>query len=347
MTQALEGIRVLDFTEGMAGSLATMILADYGAEVIRVEKSGGDPLWSCPAYLLWNRGKKSIELDPTSPRGAAQISKLIEGSDVLIESMPPGQAARFGLGYEKASALNPSLVYFSISAFGQEGPYRNLKAYDGIVNAKSGRMRDLGGHYKDRPIYRAVNDTSFHTAMFTVQGLLAALRVAWMTGRGQYVDTSLLRGVTAPNNPFRRFEGEQLPEDRQLGQTDRDTQAVLRGELTIDRREGDPVNAIPSQLCTQCKDGRWIMHSHTQFDLFQAWIKTIGFEWIWDDPRYRGAPTSYSNDEDRIALNLLILDRMKEKTSKEWIELYRANPDCVGEVMQTTPRSPSTPSIYP
>jgi crotonobetainyl-CoA:carnitine CoA-transferase CaiB-like acyl-CoA transferase len=332
--QALDDLRVLDFTRGMAGPLATMVMADFGAEVIRVEPPGGDPLWSHPAYLLWNRGKKSIDLDLRSSGGQELLADLVKGCDVIVESFRPGQAERLGIGYERASSLNPSLVYCSISAFGQDGPYKNLKPYDGIVNAKSGRMHDQVGHYRTRPVYRGVNDTSYHTAMFAVQGILAALRVAWITGEGQHVSTSLLRGVTAPNNPWRRFDGVPLPPDLYPGQ--KETNEVRRGELVPDRREADPYTAIPSQLCTECKDGRWIMHAHVQPELFKAWIRTIGFEWIWDDPRYQGAPSSYPTDKDRVDLNLLILDRMKEKTAAEWIRLYTANPDCAGEIMQTT-----------
>src|SRR5579884_2147584 len=118
----------------MAGPLATMILADYGAEVIRVEPPGGDPMWTHPAYLLWNRGKKSVEVDLSSTQGQEQVRALIAGADVLVEALGPGRADELGIGYEVARALNPALVYMSISAFGQEGPYRNLNAYDGIVN---------------------------------------------------------------------------------------------------------------------------------------------------------------------------------------------------------------------
>ncbi len=332
--QALDDIRVLDFTRGMAGPLATMVLADYGAEVIRVEPPDGDPLWARPGYLLWNRGKKSIDLDLRSPAGQEAVVGLVQGCDVVVESFRPGQADRLGIGYESVSLLNPSVVYCSISAFGQDGPYKNLKPYDGIVNAKSGRMHDQVGHYRNRPIYRAVNDTSYHTAMFAIQGILAALRVAWMTGEGQHVSTSLLRGITAPNNPWRRFDGVPLPPDLYPGQ--KETDEVQRGELVPDRREADPYTAIPSQLCTECKDGRWIMHAHVQPELFKAWIHTVGFDWIWDDPRYRGAPTSYPTDKDRVDLNLLIVKRMREKTAAEWISLYTENPDCAGEIMQTT-----------
>ena len=333
MTQIFEGVRVIDLTQGMAGSLSTMILADYGAEVIRLEPPGGDPMWAHPAYLLWQRGKQSVEIDWTSETGRAQARRLVDGADIFIESLTPGRAGELGLGYDEVAAVNPALVYLSLSAFGQEGPYKNLKAYDGVINAKSGRMRDQVGWQRDRPTFRAVNDVSYHTAMFTVQALVAALRVRQLSGRGQRLEASLLSGVTAPNNAWRRFEGQVLPPDRYPSESPKD--AVIRGELVADRHESDPYTAIPSQLCGQCKDGRWIMHSHTQRDLFKAWVDTLGFSWIWDDPRFRDTP-NFANQEDRVALNLMIFERMKEKTSLEWREIYRQNPDCAGEIMQTT-----------
>ena len=333
MTQIFEGIRVVDLTQRMAGALATMILADYGAEVIRLEPPGDDPMWDHPAYMVWNRGKKSVALDWSSEQGREQVRQLIRGADIFIESLRPGETDALGIGYETAAADNPALIYFSLTAFGRRGPYRNLKAYDGIVNAKSGRMRDQVGWQGNRPTFRAVNDTSYHTAMFTVQGLVAALRARDVTGRGQRVDTSLLSGVTSPNNPWRRYEGQTLPPD--LYPKEASKEAVLRGELVADRQESDPQSAIPTQLCVPCKDGRWIMHSHIQPDLFNAWIKTIGFSWIWDDPRFCNTP-KFAKNKDRIALNLMIFERMKEKTSLEWREIYRQNSDCAGETMQTT-----------
>jgi crotonobetainyl-CoA:carnitine CoA-transferase CaiB-like acyl-CoA transferase len=341
--QALEGIRVIDATQGMAGALTTMILADFGAEVIRVEPGEGDPGWGDPAYLLWNRGKKSIFLDPAAPGGRAHAEALVAGADVVLELYRPGAGEVLGLGYDRARTLNPALVFASLSAFGTRGPYRDLPACDGIVNARSGRMRDQVGHYAGRPVYRAVNDTSYHTAMFMIQGILSALRVAWLTGRGQRIESSLLHGVTAPNNPWRRFEGQELPPDVYRGFAP--SPGVLRGELVPDRREADPYHAIPSQLCTECKDGRWIMHAHLQAGLFRKWIETIGFSWIWDDPRYQGAPSSYPADEHRIELNLMILDRMREKTAAEWLELYVANPDCCGEIMESTQEALAHPQF--
>ena len=252
-----------------------MILADYGADVVRIEPQGGDWRWSHPAYLLWNRGKKSIALDSSAPDAGDRRHQLISDADILIESLRPGEADAAGFGHRVAAELNPALVYCSLSAFGDAGPYQHLPAYDGIVNAKSGRMRDQMGWYTGRPIYRAVNDTSFHTAMFTVQGVLAALRVArWRPGAGQRVSTSLLRGVTAPNNPWRRFEGQQLSDDP-----------------VVAKHECDPRIAQPWHICTECKDGRWIMHAHVLSQkLFNSWVRTIDLDWIWDDPRFVDAP---------------------------------------------------------
>jgi crotonobetainyl-CoA:carnitine CoA-transferase CaiB-like acyl-CoA transferase len=334
MPQIFGKIRVIDLTQGMAGALTTMILADYGAEVIRLEPPGGDPLWEHPAYRLWNRGKKSVAIAWDSDAGRRQARELVQSADVFIESLKPGEAARLGLGYDDAKAGNAALIYYSLSAFGQQGPYKNLKACDGIVNAKSGRMRDQVGWQRGlRPTYRAVNDVSYHSAMFTLQSIVAALRVRQMTGRGQKLEGSLLSGVTAPNNAWRRFEGQPLPPDLYPGEISKE--AASRGELVPDRHESDPYTASPNQLCAQCKDGRWIMHSHTQQDLFNVWIDTIGFSWIREDPRYRDAPR-FAHQEDRIALNLLIVERLKQKTSLEWREIYRRHPDCAGEIMQTT-----------
>lgn len=333
MPQIFEGIRIVDLTQGMAGSLATMIFADYGAEVIRLEPPGGDQMWEHPAYLLWQRGKRSVELDWTSEEGRKQARRLAEGADIFVESLPPGEAAKLGLDYGGLSAANPALIYYSLAPFGQVGPYRDFKLSDGIVNAKSGRMRDQIGWQRNRPTFRAVNDISYHSAMFAAQALMAALRVRAETGRGQRLEGSLLSGASAPNNNWRLFAGQAIPEDLYPGELSKED--VARGILTADRHESDPETANPSQICVQTKDGRWIMHSHIQQDLFQAWIKAIGFDWIWDDERFKTAPY-IANNADRIALNHMIFDRFREWTAEEWREHYRRNPDCAGEIMQTT-----------
>lgn len=119
MAQIFEHIRIIDLTQGMAGPLATMILADYGAEVIRLEPPGGDPWWDHPAYRMWNRGKKSVALDWSSDAGRTKARRLVHGTDIFIESLRPGEADKLGLGFESVVSANPALIYFSLSAFGQ------------------------------------------------------------------------------------------------------------------------------------------------------------------------------------------------------------------------------------
>lgn len=333
MPQVFQGIRVIDLSQGMAGSLVTMILADYGAEVIRLEPPGGDPMWEHPAYLLWQRGKKSVELDWESEIGRAQARRLMEGADIVVETLKTGEADRLGISSDAVCQSNPALIYYSLSPFGRSGPYKDFKLSDGIVNAKSGRMRDQIGWQENRPTFRAINDISYHSAMFAVQAICAALRVRSETGLGQKLEGTLLSGVTAPNNKWRLFEGQAIPESLYPNQLSKED--VARGVLTADRHETDPESANPSQICPKTKDNRWIMHAHIQQELFDAWIDAIGFSWIRDDARFRTAPF-IENDADRVALNRMIFERFEEKTAEEWREIYRLNPDCAGETMQST-----------
>mgnify|MGYP000617866271 CR=1 FL=1 len=136
--QIFEGIRVIDLCQGMAGSVVTMILADFGAEVIRLEPPGGDPMWQHPAYLLWQRGKQSVALDWDSAEGREQARRLIEGADIFIETLRPGAAESLGLGYEVLRAANPALIYHSLAPFGQTGPYRFRPGYGTVAEAFSG-----------------------------------------------------------------------------------------------------------------------------------------------------------------------------------------------------------------
>ena len=136
MTLACEGIRVLDFGQGY-GAIPGMILADYGADVIKVEPPGGESYRGKPAFLQWNRGKKGAVLDLKTEEGQAAAQALARRCDVVIENLRPGVADRLGIGYEELSKLKPGLVYLSISGFGQKGKYRSYKAYEGIVAAKA------------------------------------------------------------------------------------------------------------------------------------------------------------------------------------------------------------------
>lgn len=200
----LAGIRVLDLSRVMAGPYCASMLADAGAEVIKVEIPGiGEdarhfgPFAEGPNgresayFMMLNRGKRSITLDLKSPRGNDLLKRLAAKSDVLIENFRPGAAARLGIGYEALSAVNPRLVYASITGFGQTGPLAHRPAYDLVIQAMSGLMSVTG--FPDGPP-TAVGDSicDVTTGMFAAWGITTALAGRAQTGRGQHLDVAML-----------------------------------------------------------------------------------------------------------------------------------------------------------
>jgi crotonobetainyl-CoA:carnitine CoA-transferase CaiB-like acyl-CoA transferase len=212
MAGPLQGIVVLDLSRILAGPWATQVLADYGAEVLKVEHPlGGDdtrkwgpPYLKDPAgretresayYLSANRGKRSLAIDFSQPDGQALVRQLAAQADVLVENFKVGGLARYGLGYEQLSALNPRLVYLSISAFGQDGPDASKPGYDAMIQGMGGLMSLTGvpdGEPGAGPQKVGVAVADLMCGMYAVSGILAALFERERSGRGQYIDLSLL-----------------------------------------------------------------------------------------------------------------------------------------------------------
>ena len=197
---ALAGIRVADFSHFIAGPMCSMILADLGAEVIKIEKAeGGDDFRSLRPkvtedtggpFLAMNRNKRSIAIDLKQESGIAVARDIVAKSDVLLENFSTGVMDRFGLGYEAMAALNPKLIYCSVSAYGRSGPLKDRLGFDPITQAESGFM-SLNGE-PDRPGLRAgpsIMDMS--TAMMTCNAVLAALFARERLGKGQYIENAL------------------------------------------------------------------------------------------------------------------------------------------------------------
>jgi crotonobetainyl-CoA:carnitine CoA-transferase CaiB-like acyl-CoA transferase len=278
-----------------------------------------------------------VGLDLNSAAGKAEAKRLALAADVVIAMRRPGELEAAGLDYKTLSELNPGLVFCSITGFGPTGPMAQVKADDALAMAKAGIMRDQRGwEYAVRPIFRASRDASFFSAMLAVQGVLAALLVRDQTGRGQLVETSLMQALAVRQNPNVRFilrEGEALPvEAGAAGAGD----AEVKSEKNVLPHHMDPREVTLIGARMQAKDGRWLVHSHTEPHFFPAWIKTIGFDWIWQDERFKGAPYQFPNPETKQELIRLIQARMKERTSDEWIEAYLANGNVCGDRMQTT-----------
>ncbi|MGN6305235.1 MAG: CaiB/BaiF CoA transferase family protein [Mesorhizobium sp.] len=200
-TGILEGVRVLDLTQNVAGPFCTQILADFGATVIKIERpAGGDDTraWMPPeiggesaTFLALNRGKRSIALDLASEQGQRTVARLARSVDVVVHSLRPASAERMGLGHATLSTGNPGLVYCAISAFGATGPLRGLPGYDPLIQAFSGIM-SVTGSEGDEPVRVSVSLVDMGTGMWAALGILAALLKRAETGAGTVVEASLL-----------------------------------------------------------------------------------------------------------------------------------------------------------
>ena len=211
---ALSGIRVLDMSRILAGPWATQLLGDLGADVLKIEKPGaGDDTrgWGPPfvgegpdsdaAYFTCaNRNKASVTLDFTKPEGGEILRKLIPQHHIFVENFKTGGLKKYGLDYESVSAINPAIVYCSITGFGQDGPYANRAGYDYLVQAAGGLMSVTGqadGTPGAEPLKVGVAVADLFTGMYATVAILAALRHADATGQGQHLDLSLLDCQTA------------------------------------------------------------------------------------------------------------------------------------------------------
>jgi crotonobetainyl-CoA:carnitine CoA-transferase CaiB-like acyl-CoA transferase len=205
MSGALEGITVLDLSQGAAGPTCAMSLGDLGAVVLKVEPPGGE--WGrglgppfvngiAAAFLGMNRNKRSIVIDLKKPGGADVVLRLAARCDVALESFRPGVADRLGIGYEAMCAVNPRLIYASISAFGQHGPWRDRPGVDGVAQAMGGIM-SVTGSADGPPVKVGVPAADMAAGVYASQTILAALFARERTGQGQRVDVSLLDSLLA------------------------------------------------------------------------------------------------------------------------------------------------------
>ena len=204
MLQALGGIRVLDFSHALAGPYCTLLLAEYGADVYKLEASGHGDMgrgWGPPFaggiasfFLGLNHGKQGISIDLKRPEGKQLCLRLVEKMDVLIENFRPGTMDRLGIGYEATRARNPRLVYCSISGYGQNGPSRDEAAMDLVVQASSGLL-SITGTKEGESVRCGYGVTDVTAGLFAVIGILMALRARETTGQGQFVDVAMLDGM--------------------------------------------------------------------------------------------------------------------------------------------------------
>jgi crotonobetainyl-CoA:carnitine CoA-transferase CaiB-like acyl-CoA transferase len=325
MVQPFDGIRVVEFSEGMAGPMAGVLLADNGAEVIKVEPSGGDRARKYPGFLTWNRGKKSVVLDLDAPTERELALRLVLEADVLIESFRAGESDRRGLDYASLREGNPQLVHCSITGFGLADAHEHLQPYEAIVAAKSGRLMvngPMAGGQSDggSPIYMASPIGSYGAANLAVQGISAALLQRWRTGLGQRVETSLLDGLSAATM---RLAFERQGSDVVPVQHGRETASLLQRGIAL------------SFMTPECSDGRYIQMCARQPEHFKNWLVALGLADMANDPRFASLPFGLPSVSDAEEVEAAIRKAMRAKTQDEWMQIFVEETDVGGDPFLT------------
>lgn len=299
----LAGIRIADFSRVLAGPLATMILADLGADVVKIERPGtGDDTraWGPPfvredsAYFLsLNRNKRSVVLDLRAPEGAVAARRIALASDVVIENFRPGLMARFGLGYETLAALRPELVYCSLSAFGEEGERASRPGYDIIVQALSGVM-SFTGERDGQPVKVGVALLDVICGLYAAIGIEAALVGRRATGRGQRITLSLFdSSVAALVNQAANF--------------------LLGGVVPVPLGNEHP-NIVPYQLF-ETTDRPFILAAGNE-RLYQRTCEVIGEPELAEDDRFA---TNEARVRNRSELIPRLQEAFRTRTAEEWL----------------------------
>jgi crotonobetainyl-CoA:carnitine CoA-transferase CaiB-like acyl-CoA transferase len=304
-------LSVVEFGQGMASSMATMVLADNGASVIKVEPPWGDWSRGEPGFLMWNRGKRSMTLDLRDPSGRDQALQLCARADVVVHASQAGVADRLGIDYDTVATINPAIVYCSIAPMIPGKDLADCKGYEGIVSAMTGRMTGLDrlsgaapGHDPAEPVFTIAPAATYGASQLAVHGILAAIHTRRSTGRGELVRTSLLQGAMA---------------------------FLMRQELSRGQPPASP--APPTvhrgiELCfltARCRDGRYLQMCARQDRHFRQWLETIGLGSVLAEPRYAGVPLGVRRMADLDDLEHMILERMLERPADEWMTLFEAN----------------------
>ena len=306
MAQVFDGITVLDFTSGRAGGVTTMVMSDFGAEVIKVEPPGGEKFRDSPGSIQWNRGKKSVVLDLKTEPGRDRARELVGLADVVVENFRPGVAQRLGVDYESLLDEHPGLVYATLTSFGSHGPYAHYKGYDAVVAAKSGRMMMFAEQNPRKgPNYVVVQGVCHAAATALLRGITAALYVRERTGRGQRVETSMLKAVTTYDHVS--WVHGQMVENRP-------------DEYPPDPRVGigrpNPTGYLPART----KDGQWIQLGNVVERLFRSMMHWLDMDFIYEDPRFETAPRL---GQDAVAaLERIMLEKVQQKTLDEWMDIF-------------------------
>ena len=219
--RALDGVRIVSFEQVLSGPFSTLLLSDMGAEIIKIEKPGtGDLIrhWDSAVrglssgYVWLNRNKRSLSVDVKQEKGREIVHALLKNADVFFENASPGVAERLDLGYERLSALNQRLIYCSLSGYGQDGPYRDVKAYDLLIQGEAGIIATTG--YPDKPAKTSIAIVDIAAGMYAALAISLALYQREKTGRGQAIDISMFEAIVSWLGYFPHHHTADLRERR-------------------------------------------------------------------------------------------------------------------------------------
>ena len=314
---SLEGVRILDLTSVVVGPLATQILADHGADVIKVESPAGDigrtlagrgrSAAMSGKFLHLNRNKRSIVLDLKSREGLAALMRMIKTADVLLWNVRPDSMARMGLGYEAVRAVNPRIVYCGMFGFGQDGRYKDKPAYDSIIQGASG-VAALHERVSGTPRYVPFVMADRTVGLIAVQMIMMALFKRERGGEGQSIEIPM----------FENMVTQVMTEHMYLGTFDPPLENAndpggAPGEVYGDPRVLDPENRpIPTS------DGYVCISANTDAQAF-ALFAAIGRPELKDDPRFSSVVARFKNVGAYFAIRA---EGMRQKTSAEWLEIF-------------------------
>ncbi len=303
---ALQGVQVLEFGQYIPGPMLGMLLSDQGADVIKVERPGGDPARSEPAFATWNRGKRSVVLDLKTPEGQASAQALAKKADIVIENYRPGVADRLGIGYDALSKDNPGLLYCSIPGFGEDSPHRNERGWEGIVSASTGTYQHIDD--ADEPLFLPLPTASTFAAIVASVSVTMALVARDRTGKGQRIEVPMHSAMfSAIGRHLVKLYDINPPDLFDL-----------------------PRNVMSHQY--KCADGRYFQ-SHGMYQRFVGQLMAAAGrpEWIEDLEDLYGAevaPETVAMWKDRFEKMYL------ERTAKEWEDAI-AEANGVGTICKT------------
>ena len=312
----LEGVRVLEITTFLSGPFAAQLLADLGAEVVKVEARGGDFARSLPPHFVGedsayfhavNRSKRSLQIDLKDERGRALFEDLAGASDVVLEAFRPGVMDRLGLGLDRLRAANPRLVTCSLSGFGSNSPHRDVPAFDAMIQAWSGGM-SLTGHPGAPPARMGIPIGDLAAGMYAALGITGALARRAVTGEGDHVDVAMYDAQIA-------LIGYQA------------ANYLVSGEVPGPQGSGHV--SMPTYRAFLCGDGQYVMVTANTERMWQGLCRALGLDALTEDPRFETNATRLQNAEELWAL---LEPAFAARDSQDVLKALRAESVPVGPV---------------